>query len=361
MKRLLCLLAFAAAAWAQPQNVWTVTFADPTGLACSAGSAVLYGTTGGLFSCQSGVYASAGGGGGGTGTVTHTAGALTSAAIVIGNGAADVKVSGVSIDTSNNITGAASISTAGGSTAGTLWMTQGTANTPSANQVGFQAPTSVPASFLFTLPSAPAAGLLHATNATPSVVSVSAVVDADLSGAVGVAHGGTALTTLTAHALYAGNATTAPSAIGPDASTTKALFSAGASADPAFRAIAAADLPASLSSSTSVNGTTIPASSTLPVTIASGTVSLGTTTVNTGVCSSAIDGGTATGVLTTDVVIASANADPTGVTGYTPATTGTLYVWAYPTADHVNFKLCNNTATNITPGSAVTLNWKVIR
>lgn len=95
--------------------------------------------------------------------------------------------------------------------------------------------------------------------------------------------------------------------------------------------------------------------------VASGTVSLGTTTVNTGTCSSAIDGGTATGVLTTDTITATANADPTAVTGYTPATTGTLYVWAYPTADHVNFKLCNNTATNITPGSAVTLNWKVTR
>jgi len=103
------------------------------------------------------------------------------------------------------------------------------------------------------------------------------------------------------------------------------------------------------------------ASATIPQTIASGTVSLGTTTVNTGTCSSAIDGGTATGVLTTDSIIATANADPTGVTGYTPATTGTLYVWAYPTADHVNFKLCNNTSSNITPGSAVTLNWRVIR
>ena len=121
---------------------------------------------------------------------------------------------------------------------------QGTANTPPANSVGFQAPASVSTAFLFTLPSAWSLGLLHASNANPSVLTVSAVVDGDLSGTVGVAHGGTALATLTAHALYAGNATSAPNAIGPDASTTKALFSAGASADPAFRAIAAADLPA---------------------------------------------------------------------------------------------------------------------
>jgi len=102
-------------------------------------------------------------------------------------------------------------------------------------------------------------------------------------------------------------------------------------------------------------------SATIPRVVASGTVSLGTTAVGSGACSSAIDGGTATGVLTTDIIIATANADPTGVTGYTPATTGTLYVWAYPTADHTNFKLCNNTSSSITPGSAVTLNWKVFR
>ena len=95
-------------------------------------------------------------------------------------------------------------------------------------------------------------------------------------------------------------------------------------------------------------------------TIASGTVSLGTTAVSSGACSSAITA-TATGTATTDVIVATANADPTGVTGYTPATSGTLYVWAYPTSNTVNFKVCNNTASSITPGSAVTLNWKVVR
>jgi len=94
--------------------------------------------------------------------------------------------------------------------------------------------------------------------------------------------------------------------------------------------------------------------------VASGTASLGTTAVGSGACSSAITV-SATGVATTDVITATANADPTGVTGYTPATTGTLYVWAYPTTNNVNFKLCNNTSASITPGSAVTLNWRVSR
>ena len=108
------------------------------------------------------------------------------------------------------------------------------------------------------------------------------------------------------------------------------------------------------------NSTATLPNGTVTLTVASGTVSLGTTTVNTGTCSSAITA-TATGVATTDVITATANADPTAVTGYTPATTGTLYVWAWPTSDNVNFKLCNNTTSNITPGSAVTLNWRVTR
>ena len=52
--------------------------------------------------------------------------------------------------------------------------------------------------------------------------------------------------------------------------TAKQFFAApnGSAGNPSFRAIVASDLPAALSSSTSVNGTTIPASVTWPVTIA---------------------------------------------------------------------------------------------
>ena len=47
-----------------------------------------------------------------------------------------------------------------------------------------------------------------------------------------------------AHAVLLGAGTQAPGTAGPNAATTYPLFSAGSSADPAFRAIAAADLPA---------------------------------------------------------------------------------------------------------------------
>ena len=63
---------------------------------------------------------------------------------------------------------------------------------------------------------------------------------------------------------------------------------------------------------------------------------------------------------TTDVVHAGFNGDPTAVTGYIPATAGMLSIFVYPTAGNVNFKVCNNTGSSITPG-AVTLNWRVVR
>jgi hypothetical protein len=69
---------------------------------------------------------------------------------------------------------------------------------------------------------------------------------------------------------------------------------------------------------------------------------------------------TATGTLTTDTIIATPNADPTGVTGYAVSASGSLYIQAYPTSGNVNFKVCNNTSGSLTP-SALTLNWKVIR
>lgn len=95
----------------------------------------------------------------------------------------DLQVGGTSqfkVDKAGNLTVTGSISTGvGGSNAGSFPMTQGTDNTSSlgSNQAGFQAPTSVPTSYLFTLPSAQAAGLWRSTNASPSVISI-----AELSG-----------------------------------------------------------------------------------------------------------------------------------------------------------------------------------
>lgn len=93
--------------------------------------------------------------------------------------------------------------------------------------------------------------------------------------------------------------------------------------------------------------------------IASGTSALATGAISSATCATVVTT-TATGTATTDVVSASFNGDPTAVTGYVPLTAGMLTIIAYPTANNVNFKVCNNTSSSITPG-AITLNWVVVR
>jgi hypothetical protein len=93
-------------------------------------------------------------------------------------------------------------------------------------------------------------------------------------------------------------------------------------------------------------------------TIASGTAALGTTLITNGTCAAVVTV-TAPLVLTTDNVAADFNADPTSTTGYNPAT-GLLSIVKWPGSGNVNFKVCNATGSNQTPG-AVTLNWRVTR
>lgn len=111
-----------------------------------------------------------------------------------------------------------------------------------------------------------------------------------------------------------------------------------------------------------INGNTMTfpaAAATIPRVVASGAKALATGAISSGACTTA-QTDTATGTLTTDAVIATFSADPTGTTGYAPSTSGMLSILAYPTADTVNYKVCNNTGASITPG-AVTVNWRVVR
>lgn len=95
------------------------------------------------------------------------------------------------------------------------------------------------------------------------------------------------------------------------------------------------------------------------VLIAKGTSALGTSAISSGACATAVTT-SATGTATTDVIMAGFNGDPTAVTGYAPTTGGMLTIISYPSANNVNFKVCNNTSASVTPG-AITLNWRVIR
>jgi hypothetical protein len=94
-------------------------------------------------------------------------------------------------------------------------------------------------------------------------------------------------------------------------------------------------------------------------TIASGAKALATSAISSAACTSA-QTDTATGTATTDTIMATFNGDPTGVTGFVPLTAGMLTIIVYPTSGTVNFKVCNNTGSSITPG-AITLNWRVVR
>lgn len=93
--------------------------------------------------------------------------------------------------------------------------------------------------------------------------------------------------------------------------------------------------------------------------IASGTAAMGTSAIASATCATVVTV-SATGVATTDVISGNPNGDPTGITGYGPSASGSLYIWKYPTTNNVNFKVCNNTSGSITPG-ALTLNWSVSR
>jgi hypothetical protein len=94
-------------------------------------------------------------------------------------------------------------------------------------------------------------------------------------------------------------------------------------------------------------------------TIASGQTAMRTLAIASGTCDTVLTI-SATGTAASDVVTLGFSGDPTAITGYTPATTGTVTVYAYPTANNVNFKVCNPTAASITPG-AIAFNWRVVR
>jgi hypothetical protein len=92
--------------------------------------------------------------------------------------------------------------------------------------------------------------------------------------------------------------------------------------------------------------------------IASGAKALDTSAIEAAACTAA-QTAAAAGVAPTDVITAAFNRDPAGVAGYVPRT-GMLTIMSYPTVDTVNFRVCNNTNSAITPG-AVTINWQVLR
>jgi hypothetical protein len=76
----------------------------------------------------------------------------------------------------------------------------------------------------------------------PFIKAILALIDG-ISAPLTVPQGGTGLTTITDHSVMVGSGAGAVTPVGPNSATTYPLFSAGSSADPAFRAITADDMP----------------------------------------------------------------------------------------------------------------------
>lgn len=188
----------------------------------------------------------------------------------------------------------------------------------------------------------PSAGILHVAGSTAKATS-SAVVDADLSGQVGLAHGGT-------------NADLS----GTGSST--AFLAQAANHAVSARSIASADLPATITSNTSINGTTIPTSKTLMATdtaLAIGQTPLttkGDVLVTTGSVMNRLPVGTDGTILTADAASTNgvkwAAALGTG-TVTSVATSGPLSGGPITTTGTLSCPTCVTAASALTSGALV--------
>ena len=135
---------------------------------CAKGEQYFNTTSATIFACTTtNTWSAIGTGGGGTVTVVSS-GALTSTALVTGGGTQTLQTPSATatLDSSGNISTPGSITTgAGGSTAGVLELTQGTAPTAGTTSVKLYAPASV-TSYIMNLPGAAASGYLYGTNSS---------------------------------------------------------------------------------------------------------------------------------------------------------------------------------------------------
>lgn len=355
----------------------------------------------------------------GTGTVTHTAGALTANALVIGNGAADVKVdTGCSTDGAGNVTCASYAANGSGpsqfaATYNSTPLAPGSATTAvygvnSSGQAVISEAGGAAARVCDATNGVCAAGTVTAVTGSSPIASSGGTTPAISCPTCGVTGSGLNQFASTTSAQLAGVLSdetgtglavfgTSPTLITPNLGTPTSLTLTSATGLPISTGVSglatgiatflatpsSANLAAALTdetgtgaavfatsptlitpvlgvaTATSINGTTIPASVTLAETISSGTATLGTSAIASGACATVVTVA-ATGVATTDTIAWNPNASIKAVTGYAPSTSGGLTIAAYPTSGNVNFDVCNWSASSIAPG-AVTLNWRVVR
>jgi hypothetical protein len=109
-----------------------------------------------------------------------------------------------------------------------------------------------------------------------------------------------------------------------------------------------------------INSNSVAYSPTL--TIGKGTLSLSTTAISGTTCGTASTA-TVTGASNSspyyDNLLADFSTDYTGTVGFEPGNMLTIEKWI--TANTINFKLCNNTSSSITPGTAFVIIYHVVR
>ena len=168
----------------------------------------------------------------------------------------------------------------------------------------------------------------------------------------------TSAAALTNHALVLGQGLQASAALG-SLGTTTTLLHGNASGDPSFGAVSlTADVTGALPNanlanpSTTVNGVTCTLGSSCTVGIANITVAMPTGTIAGNTCTTPATA-TMTGLATTSTFTTAFATNPNAVTGW--GASGGLLLTAWPTANTLNWSVCNPTAGSITPG-AITLN-----
>lgn len=232
--------------------------------------------------------------------------------------------------------------TTGSGSAGSIELMQGTAPSAGTTSVKLYAGSAV-TSYKMRLPSAAATGFILGTNTAGDVVQT--FVASTGSGDVVRATSPTLVTpTLGAATATSINGLTITSSTGTFTVTNGKTV-----------AVQNTLTFSGTDGSTAAFGT----GGTVTYTIASGTKALDTDAIASTACDT-LSTTTATGVASTDTILITANADITGVTGYTAATTGGLAIYFWPTTNTINWKVCNPTSASITPG-AVTLNYRVVR
>jgi len=262
----------------------------------------------------------------GAGTVTTT-GTMTSTALVTSGGTTVIQTPSATatLDSSGNLSTPGTVSTGvGGSAAGALQLTQGTAPSAGTTAVTIHAPSSV-TSYTMVLPSASATGVMLGTDAsninTVSYVGFSGTgnfarvtsptfVTPALGAATATSINGLGIpSTLTSHGVVVGAGASAPTATAAG-TAGQVLTSNGASADPTFQAATGG-----VTSVFTRTGAVVAASA--DYTAAQVTNAMATNAANTGTSAQTIDISAATGSNALKVPVkASVTTSANGAIGY---------------------------------------------